>query len=156
EYGSERRTFGPETVGGPAGQRVEIDGDLPSRLERAARVLDGFPYGGDDRLPAPSAHEVGEGRLFDDRMDCRELPQPGLRHRSRPTVAAGLADLSPSRRTSPSRTVSPIRSSYSPRGTEYFRVVPSKSRSSAIVMLDPSASRSTTRRRSSAATSESR
>ena len=41
-------------------------------------------------------------------------------------------------------------------GTAYFRVVPSRSRSSDIVIAEPSASRSLTRRRSSLSTSASR
>ena len=52
--------------------------------------------------------------------------------------------------------VKPMRSRYSPIGTAYFRVVPSRSRSSDMVIAEPSASRSVTRRRSSLSTSASR
>ena len=80
------------------------------------------------------------------------LDPPG----NQPGESSAAAGTGPSRRTSPSRRVKPMRSRYSPIGTAYFRVVPSRSRSSAIVMAEPSASRSLTRRRSSRSTSVSR
>ena len=48
----------------------------------------------------------------------------------------------PSFLTSPSRRVRPMRSRYSPIGTAYLRVVPRRSRRSAMVMVEPSARRS--------------
>src|SRR5262249_48283809 len=65
-----------------------------------------------------------------------EIVSPSTRRAS--AQAPGAWD-SPSLRRSPSRRVTPTRSRYSPIGTANLRVVPRRSRSSAIVRLEPSA-----------------